>query len=130
MTEPDNTHPEWDGDANDLDEGTADVYPFLQEFVERHLAPLLARPSARCWCACWWAHPEAVDRLRALWRAWEVLQRDDVGLSSWWVYHLDPHLRVLFDQSGPFAACRDGHTEKLQPLPTVPVPPERTTSCL
>lgn len=112
-------------------EPPADVYPSLQAFVERHLAPLLARPGARCWCASWWAHPEAVDRLRALWRAWEELQRGGgVGLSSWWVYHADPHLRILFDQAGPFGACRDGHTDKLRPLPTIPVPTERISQCL
>jgi hypothetical protein len=125
------TTDKWDGASQDVADEPVDVYPSLQAFVERHLAPLLARPGARCWCASWWAHPEAVDRLRALWRSWEVLQRDDgVGLSSWWVYHLDPHARVLLDPSGPFGACRDGHTDKLRPLPTLPIPAQRITQCL
>jgi hypothetical protein len=121
--------PAWTGE-DDEPEAPADVYDSVDAFVEGYLAPLLARPSARCWCPQWWAHQEAVSRLRGLWRAWETLQRDDgVGLSNWWVYHADPHLRILFDPSGPFGACRDGHTDKLQPLTTVPVPDERKPLC-
>ena len=100
-------------------------YPTVEAFVTEYLAPIIRRPTAgRCWCPSWWAHPEAVWRLTALWNAWEALTVDhDTGASSWWLHHLDPHLRVLFDRAGPFAGCRGSHTDTLQPLPVTPGAP-------
>ena len=59
------------------------------------------------WCASWWAHPAAVLRLSALWRAWEALRLEPAtGMSNWWTLHFDPHMRVLLDADrGPFASC-------------------------
>lgn len=102
-------------------EGKTDrVYPTVEAWVTEWLSPTIRRPSSgRCWCPQWSAHPEAVWRLSALWQAWETLMvDDDTGPSTWWLHHADPHLRVLLDSRGPFAACGSGHTETLKGLPT------------
>ena len=45
------------------------------EWVREVFAPVFARSIGGPvkWCAQWWAHGEAVLRLEALWRSWEVL---------------------------------------------------------
>ena len=33
-----------------------------------------------------------------------------IGVSTWWLNHADPHMRVLMDREGPFKKCAyDGH---------------------
>jgi hypothetical protein len=102
------------------------VYPTLNAFVADHLSPLIRRRlngSARTWCPAWWRHAEAISRLDAVWRAWEHLRQDPLlGMSTWWLYHCDPHLTVLMDaDNGPLAACttKNGHTDR--PFPPLPL---------
>lgn len=108
---------------------SGNIYPTVGAWVTDWLAPTIRRPtSGRCWCPSWWAHPEAVWRLSALWQAWETLMAEgDTGPSSWWLQHADPHFRVLLATSGPFAACRSGHSDDLAPLPVTPESPVEVT---
>jgi len=72
------------------------------------------------WCASWWAHPEAVLRLYALWRAWEALRLEPAtGMSSnWWTLHPDLHMRLLLDgERRPFASCTRGQHKERRPGP-------------
>ncbi|WP_434740673.1 DUF4913 domain-containing protein [Micromonospora sp. SH-82] len=106
---------------NNVDEFVAG---YLAHVVERRLAS--GPTSGMNWCPRWWAHPEALSRLYALWRAWETLRVDDpqTGMSIWWRDHLDPHLTALSAEYGPFSRCNpDKHTEP-RPLPVEPAPPE------
>jgi hypothetical protein len=107
--------------TDEYDDDQATEYESVESVVTDHLAPMIRRrlTGSVTWCASWWAHPEAVDRLTALWRAWEALHAaPGVGLSTWWLNHADPHLDRLMDaQCGPFAGCRDGHSDKLEALP-------------
>ncbi|MDQ0819407.1 hypothetical protein QFZ79_001702 [Arthrobacter sp. V4I6] len=33
-----------------------------------------------------------------------------LGISTWWLNHADPHMRILMDKEGPFNKCAyDGH---------------------
>jgi hypothetical protein len=100
------------------------VGDYLAHVVERRIA---TGPTAGLnWCPHWWAHPEAISRLYALWRAWETLRVSDpqTGMSIWWRDHLDPHLNALTNEYGPFGRCHpDKHTEP-KPLPVEPAPPE------
>lgn len=100
------------------------VCDYLAQAVERRIA--VGATAGLHWCPRWWAHPEALSRLYALWRAWETLRIADpaTGMSIWWRDHLDPHLAVLTSETGPFARCRtDRHTDP-NPLPAEPAPPE------
>lgn len=100
------------------------VGDYLAHVVERRLAS--GPTSGVNWCPRWWAHPEAISRLYALWRAWETLRVSDpqTGMSIWWRDHLDPHLAALGAEYGAFGRCSpDKHTEP-RPLPVEPAPPE------
>ncbi|MEU1132632.1 DUF4913 domain-containing protein [Streptomyces sp. NPDC005900] len=100
------------------------VFSSVEEFVREWLAPTVRRNLAGkslTWCPSWWRHPEGLSRLTAMWRAWENLRLDPaLGISTWWLHHGDPHLRVLMDREvGPFASCKpEGHTSR--PYPPLP----------
>jgi len=80
----------------------------------------------RVWRADWWAVPEAVCRLDALWRAWEACRLDGLtGMSIWWAQHFDHHITVLTDPQGPFAGGFEGEQNQTRsgtPLPYLPPP--------
>lgn len=41
--------------------------------------------------------------MEAIWRAWEYLRLEAaLGISTWWLNHADPHMRVLMDKEGSF----------------------------
>ncbi|MFF1398055.1 DUF4913 domain-containing protein [Streptomyces sp. NPDC058287] len=62
-------------------------------------------------CSSWFRHAQALSRPDSLWRAWETLRWDGaLGMSNWWLHHVDPHLSALLDPvTGAFAGCGDGH---------------------
>lgn len=68
------------------------------------------------WCPRWHDHPEAVLRLESLWRAWEHLREQQLGVSTWLRDHLDPQIGVLCGSVGTFARCTDRHHEVGMPL--------------
>lgn len=100
------------------------VAGYLAHVVERRLAT--GPTSGVNWCPRWWAHPEAISRLYALWRAWETLRVSDpqTGMSIWWRDHLDPHLAALTAEYGPFNRCNPTKHTEPRPLPVEPAPPE------
>ena len=75
------------------------------------------------WCARWWAHPEAIARLYALWREWEKARVND-SMSAWWRDHLDPHLSAMSSEYGPFNRCGPDKHNSVKSLPKLPVPAE------
>ena len=116
----------------DSPESDGPVYSDVGAFVNDYLAHVVERQVSKgaqagvYWCPQWWAHPEALSRLYALWRAWETLRiaDPDTGMSTWWRDHLDPHLTALTAGHGPFTRCApDRHYDPV-PLPTEPVPAE------
>jgi hypothetical protein len=52
--------------------------------------------------------------MEAIWRAWEHLMLEPaLGISTWFLNHADPHMRVLMDKEGPFKKCAyDGHQSR------------------
>jgi hypothetical protein len=112
------------------------LYPNVAAFVDDYLRRVVERrvvtgaSAGVHWCAQWWAHPEALSRIYALWRAWEALRVTDAafGMSVWWRDHLDPHLTQLTSEYGPFGRCqpagdgRPARHHEPQPLPTEPMP--------
>ena len=100
------------------------VEPFfgsLLEFVVEHFGPVYARntsPTLR-WCASWWDHAEAIYRLEALWRTWELYRLEPrLGIASWLRDYLDPQLRELTSPTGPFASCTEDRHSPVKALPT------------
>lgn len=115
-------------DAPESDEteepvGPALYFPTLDRFVSEYLALVYRRDlktASMRWCPEWFKHAEAIARLEAIWRAWELLRLDPgEGASNWWLVHCDPHMRVLMSETGPFRNCRDSkHAEERSlPLP-------------
>lgn len=108
-----------------------DRYSSVEDWVSNYLSPVVQRKSRPgvVWCAKWWQHPEAANRLWALWRAWEAFRsQGGSGMSSWWLYHFDPTWGELTSDQGPFTECRSrrgrgqGHRDTDRPLPHVPAP--------
>lgn len=106
------------------------LYPSLDQWMAGYLAPTWRRNfgngSHATWCPGWWRHAEAVDRLTALWRAWEHLRLDPAtGMAVWWRDFADPAMAVLTDTRGPFANCSPDRGHGLLPggLPLEEPPP-------
>ena len=114
-------------DLNDIDDEGEPQYPTVDEWVEQVYVTTFIRwesDSVR-WCPKWWAHPEAVVRLRALWQTWEVADADTglAGMANWLRDYLDP-LRVgLHDPAGPFSGCSSRRHAEQTPMATEPAPP-------
>lgn len=84
------------------------------EFVEGFFLPVIRRrisdnDGGMSWDPRWWAYPEVLARLAALHQAWEEARASDSmsAMSSWWIQHLEPHLRVILDgDTGPMANAK------------------------
>jgi hypothetical protein len=76
--------------------------PPIEFFVEL-LAPSYVREvnegATFAWCPEGYKHLEALIRRETIWWAWEHLRLEPaLGLSTWWLNHADPHMRVLMDK--------------------------------
>jgi len=89
----------------------AERFVDVEDFVAHYLSPTVIRKMSGgvVWCPRWWAHPEAANRLWAMWRGYESARLQEGGsLSRWWVNQVDPHLEILLSDRGPFSECRKG----------------------
>ena len=119
-----------EGTHGDAGEAMPEPYfPNVDVFVREFLAPTYRRSlegNHRVWCGEWWRHAEAINRLEALWRAWEHLRLDPAtGMSSWWRDHADHHMPALLAPDGPFKGCGSerGHQPRAAVLPVSAAPP-------
>ncbi|MBG6181852.1 DUF4913 domain-containing protein [Arthrobacter sp. CAN_A1] len=100
------------------DEPAELVYSNPLEFFVSILSPSYVREvnggSEFVWCPQWYKHVEALSRVETVWRSWEHLRLEGaLGLSTWWLNHADPHMRVLMAPNGPFKKCiYDGHAPR------------------
>jgi hypothetical protein len=115
--ELDELQPDLDGDQAQPETYYPDVYGFVPDLLaELYARPVSDQQTAFRWCARWWAHPEAVARLEALWRAWEALRLDPgTGLATWWLRFADDMMAALCDPDGPFRGC-SGTAHKPPPV--------------
>ncbi|MGV9948801.1 DUF4913 domain-containing protein [Rhodococcus aetherivorans] len=89
-------------------------YANVVEFVHGFFLPVIRRrisdnDGGLSWDPRWWAYPEVIARLTALHQAWEEARASDSmsAMSSWWIQHLEPHLRVILDgDTGPMANAK------------------------
>lgn len=109
------------------DEPEPPLCPDVQTWVEHVYAPTYVRKITQTqrWCPSWWAHPEAIVRLTALWRTWEAARasEDDTAMADWVRAYLDAINPVLLAaDAGPFASCApDRHSEQA-PMPLTAPP--------
>lgn len=95
-------------DEPEVENHFQNVYVFVQNFLVKVQARPVRDGLALHWCSQWWDHPEAVSRLEALWKAFEVLRRDPgTGAATWWRDYADPTMAALSDAAGTFAKCSD-----------------------
>lgn len=94
------------------------LYPDVEAWVEAVYTTTFPRQGRARWCARWWAHPEAVLRLTALWQSWELARvQPGSGFADWLTRYLDPIHAQLISDEGPFSACtKDRHTD-VKPWP-------------
>lgn len=77
---------------------------FFMMVIRRKINP--SPGTGLSWDQRWWLYPEVVARLTALHYAWEEARASDKpsAMSSWWIHHLEPHIRVIFDgETGPMS---------------------------
>jgi hypothetical protein len=112
-----------------LTSGQIPVYPDVHTFVACYLAEVWARETRDQdqvfkWCPHWHTHRGALERLTALWHAYETLHapepdgRPGTGPARWWREHADPTLTALTHPTrGPFTRCGPGRHQLPPPLP-------------
>ncbi|NMD64259.1 UNVERIFIED_ORG: uncharacterized protein DUF4913 [Nocardia globerula] len=106
------TETEAEAEAEEIEPMYADVFGWVDGFfaqvIRRRINPEAGEGLA--WDQRWWLYPEVVGRLTALHYAWEEARASEKlsAMSSWWIHHLEPHIRVIFDgQDGPMALAKD-----------------------
>ena len=105
-------------------DGPAAAFLDAVEWFEGWLAPIVRRPlkAGTYWCGQWQEHAEVVERVTALWEAWEAARAEGGNaMSYWWTVHFDAHWTALADSAtGPFSACarRGQHSSDLHALPS------------
>jgi hypothetical protein len=108
--------------------GSSPLYPDTASWVVEWLCPRMEREITRTveWCPRWRDHPEAVERLDALWEAWEFGRIGGGSWkSAWWLTHADRHLpRLCHPDTGPFGHCHTRHRRDTKAWSSEPAPNE------
>jgi Domain of unknown function (DUF4913) len=124
MVVPNDDLDSWSVVVRFVPEGPAAAFLDAVEWFEGWLAPVVRRPlkAGTYWCGQWQEHAEAMERLKALWEAWEAARAEGGNaMSYWWTVHFDAHWAALADSAGgPFSACarRGQHSTDLRALPS------------
>lgn len=96
-------------DAPEPDAGMPLLYENVVDWMNGFLLEHYRRPLERGgmrWCSEIWDHTEAVTRLETTWRAWEFMRHQGpTGSAVWWRDYLDPMMRELTSEAGPFHSC-------------------------
>jgi hypothetical protein len=98
---------EFDDPTDPVDDETVQLqtfYPNVVEWVDEWLLPRYARSlKTHRWDPQWFEYVEVVDRLEALWRAWEHFRLEGMtGMAVFFRDYLDPAMGVITSPDGPF----------------------------
>lgn len=99
-------------------------YKSVIEFVDGFIRPMWATTrndqDTANWSKQWYLHPEAVARLNALWRIYEIQRGRDPEnfLEEFLRVHADYHMRFLMAEESVFSRCSSTDTPSV-PLPVV-----------
>lgn len=94
----------------------------VYEFVDTIILPFYGTTQAGIhslnWSARWWAHPEVVSRLSALWMRYESLRQQEPAtcMEQFLRSHADYHMDRLMGERSALRDCRR------EDYPTVPLP--------
>ena len=97
-------------------------YKSVIDFVDGFIRPMWATTRSGQdkvnWSKEWYRHPEAVSRLSALWRIYEIQRGRDPEnfLEGFLRVHADYHMRHLMAEDSVFSQCTSTDT------PSVPLP--------
>lgn len=96
------------------------VIEFVDDFVRPMWATTRNDQDNANWSKQWYTHPEAVARLSALWRIYEVNRGRDPQnfLEGFLRVHADYHMRQLMAEGSVFSRCSSTDS------PSVPLPVE------
>ncbi|MRH92940.1 DUF4913 domain-containing protein [Nocardia sp. SYP-A9097] len=107
-------------------------FAHYSEFVDQWLLPVTAvriaanhREGQYTWCRQWWAHHGVAVRFAALRAGFEAarLAEDGTAMSTLFVSHIDPHMRVILDAAqGPLHRCTPDRHVPQPGLPFTSIP--------
>jgi hypothetical protein len=98
------------------DEAFRPRYPTSSAWFKGWFHQVIERQQTQSliWCPRWWAHPEALAIIDALWWSWEGarVSRDPDAMLAWWERTVGMINHLTSRTFGPFAACTpDEHRE-------------------
>lgn len=109
------------------------LFDTVWDWVDGWFVKVVRRPinqmagKGLSWDPEWWRYPEVVARFQSLHASWEHARANQSlsAMSTWWVSHLEPHLRIILDgDTGPMAGAGPGTGFTGHPaLGAVPVEP-------
>ncbi|RDI43566.1 DUF4913 domain-containing protein [Nocardia mexicana] len=122
-----------DGQGEGEKKKTPPRFGHYADWVEHWLLPVTAvkvtanhREGQYTWCRQWWDHHGVAVRFAALHAVFEAarLADDKTAISTLFVSHIDPHLRVILDAAqGPLHRCSPDRHVPQPGLPTTTVAP-------
>lgn len=91
------------------------VADFVDMFIRPMYATTLNQQDKANWSRRWYAHPEAVARLDALWRCYEHKRRKSPNnfLEEFLRVNCDHHMKYLMAEGGVFSQCRTDDYESV-----------------
>jgi len=114
---------EWDDDADTDEDAVEELETYfanVYEYVDQWVLPRYRRkPGTVRWDPDWFENIEALDRLEALWRAWEFYRLEGMtGMAVFWNDQFNPTMYELTNPEGTFWYVQEytGDEEQQKPV--------------
>lgn len=88
-----------------------DLQQELSQWWQEFFLPTIESTQLRdrIWCPQWREHPEAVEKVYALWTSHMAAVSSPNELAGWWVNSFEPIIDKLTHRNGIFRNCETGH---------------------